>query len=222
MSRGKSRAGRGLDLILCDLDGTLIDSKGDIAASANHTLRVLGFEDLPAEQIYGFIGDGVRKLLERVLPPDRQGEMEKAWEIFSRHYLAHLLETTVLYPGVPEFLAHFRHKTKIVVTNKPELFALPVLRGLGVLSCFERIVGGESMPLKKPHPDAILALLREKEVGGGRALMIGDGVNDLEAGRRAGVLTCAVTYGLSDRETLAACAPNLLVDDLRELFPLFR
>lgn len=222
MPREKSSTVRELDLILCDLDGTLIDSKRDIAASANFTLRALGLAELPAERIYGFIGDGVRKLLERTLPPDQAGEVDRAWSIFSRHYRAHLLETTVLHAGVREFLAHFREKPKIVVTNKPEVFALPVLEGLGILPCFERIIGGESMPIKKPHPDAILALLRERAIEAGRAVMIGDGANDIEAGKRAGVITCAVTYGLSDRDTLAACAPDLLIDDLRELLPLFR
>lgn len=220
-SRGEAPAVRELDLILFDLDGTLIDSKNDIADSANYTLKSLGLPELRPERIYGFIGDGVRKLLERTLPADYQGEIENAWATFSDHYQDNLLRTTVLYPGVSEVLVHFQEKSKIIVTNKPERFAIPVLRGMGILSCFERIIGGESMPLKKPHPDAILNLLHEKKIHGSRALMIGDGCNDIEAGKRAGVITCAVSYGLTDRETLQGSHPNLMIDNLTELIPLF-
>ena len=213
---------RELDLILFDLDGTLIDSKKDIADSANYTLKFLGLPELHPEKIYSFIGDGVRKLLERTLPPDHLRDIESAWTTFSDHYQANLLRTTVLFPGVTEVLTHFQGKSKIIVTNKPERFAIPVLEGLGVLSCFERIIGGESMPLKKPHPDAILTLLQEKKIRSDRTLMIGDGTNDIEAGKRAGVIICAVSYGLTDPGTLLESHPDLMIDDLRELIPLFR
>jgi len=137
--------------------------------------------------------------------------------LFLEHYENHLLETTVLYPHVHETLDYFEKKTKVVVSNKLHRFTVSVLKGLGIGTCFDAILGGDSVAQKKPDPEALNRVLCAFGVSPVMALMVGDGSTDIEAGKRAGVYTCGVTYGLGKKEELIEARPDLLVDDLRRL-----
>ena len=207
-------------LLIFDLDGTLVDSAADIAAAVNHTLEVLGEPRLPAEAIRDNVGDGVLELLRRCLVRNHPDRIREAVATFREYYGAHLTDRTRLYPGVPEMLERFSHRAKAVLTNKPERFAGPILEGLGVRSRFHAVLGGDGTSVPKPSAEPVHGLLERFDCEPGRAVIIGDSPVDVETGRLAGILTCAVTYGYRSRAELEAAAPDFLAEHPRDLVRL--
>ncbi len=206
-----------MDLVICDLDGTLVDSRQDIATSVNELLNRLGRERLPNERIYGFIGNGVRRLLERALGDSSSEAVERALEEFLPIYRKHLLDTTLPYPGVQETLESLRPgRTLAVLTNKPHPEAAAVLEGLGLASYFHHVYGGESFPRRKPDPIGIHVLLEATGARRNRTLMVGDSRIDYETARNASISICMVSYGLGAAE-IAELSPDYLIDDFRQL-----
>src|SRR5579862_9897695 len=136
------------DLLVFDLDGTLVDSAADISASLNRTLARLGRERIPHERVLAAIGSGVRKLIERTTTPP----IEPVMEAFLEHYAEHLLDETALFPGVAETLGRLRGR-KIVLSNKPEVMSRKIVEGLGIAKFFEAVYGGDSFPVRKPDPE---------------------------------------------------------------------
>ena len=132
-----------IDLLIFDLDGTLIESKWDIAASVNFTLEELGLPQRPLEEIFGFVGDGVKKLLRLAVGETNRVSFEEALGVFRRHYLAHCLDRTVYYPGVEKVLGYFGDKRKAVTTNKSIEYTNVILQGLGPQH-FQFVVGGDN------------------------------------------------------------------------------
>lgn len=210
-----------VDLLIFDLDGTLVDSRLDLTASVNHALQRLGLPPLPVETVARLVGDGVRPLLTRALAAARgapdEAEVERGVQVFREHYAAHLLDATRPYPGVPEALAALRHKAMAVATNKPRVYALAILEGLGLGQHFRLVLGGDSTPHAKPHPAQAEAILGTLGMPAAVALVVGDSPQDVAMARAAGCGACAVTYGLRSREELVAAGPDLLLDDLRDL-----
>jgi phosphoglycolate phosphatase len=123
----------------------------------------------------------------------------------------------VLYPNVEEILDRFSGKKRVVVTNKRHYLAMAVLRGLGIDACFDAVVGGDSGLNRKPDPSCLNHVLETFKVAPDKAVIVGDGDTDIEAGKSAGVYTCGVTYGLCGKEELVAARPDILIDDLRAL-----
>src|SRR5262245_28759527 len=141
------------DLIIFDLDGTLIDSRIDLANSVNHTRVRLGMTLLPNELIYSYVGDGASMLIRRAFGREpTETELKEALEIFLAHYKLHLLDNTVLYPGVLEALDSLGSATLAVLTNKPVNPSNTILEGLGVKERFAVVYGGNSFEQKKPDP----------------------------------------------------------------------
>jgi phosphoglycolate phosphatase len=207
-----------MDLIIFDLDGTLVDSWRDIATSVNELLDRLGRPDLPPERIRTYIGNGVRKLLERSLggetPPS---ELDQAQERYLSIYRRHLLDTTVPYPGVREALeALAPGRSLAVLTNKPSAETLDILEGLGLDQYFQQVCGGESFARRKPDPMAVHALIESTGARPERTLMVGDSRVDFDTARNAGIRVCMVTYGL-EPDAIQPLTPDYVVDDLREL-----
>lgn len=203
-----------------DLDGTLADTGTDLADAVNFTRAHFDLTQLAAQQVYAHVGRGVEHLIRNSLPIKNSDHFHEALGVFLEHYEAHLLDKTVLYPGVHDVLDHFRGKRRVVVSNKIQRFSEAVVRGLGVAECFDLILGGDSAS-KKPHP-ALLALAMERfQTAPSSALMVGDGEIDVEAGKRAGVMTCGVTYGLGDNSLLIAAKPDVLIGTLTELSNYF-
>ncbi len=200
-----------------DLDGTLAATGRDLANSVNHVRSLLKLEPLEDSLVYGHVGRGVEHLLRSSLPEKYQNRFSEVMELFLRHYEEHLLDTTVLYPHVKEILDHFSVKKRAVVSNKLHRLTVAILRGLGIEVCFDAVLGGDSASNKKPDPSALNHVLDAFKVEPSKALIVGDGDTDIEAGKRAGVYTCGVTYGLGKREELVAAGPDFLIDDLREL-----
>jgi 2-phosphoglycolate phosphatase len=212
---------KSVDLVMFDLDGTLADTGHDLADSVNFTRAHFQLPALPEKSVYANVGRGVEHLLKRSLPEEAPRRFDEVMRVFLAHYEAHLLDRTVLYPGVREVLEYFRGKRRLVVSNKMHRLTEAVVRGLGVAQEFDAILGGDSAAEKKPHPALLHLALAKFRVAAAHALMVGDGDTDIEAGKRAGVATCGVTYGLGDKNDLVAAKPDVLIDRLAELSDYF-
>jgi phosphoglycolate phosphatase len=214
-SNGPSQAN--YDLIIFDLDGTLIDSKLDLANSVNFTRQQLGLSVLERQLIFGYIGDGATMLIRRAMGEGlSEAEIQRALEIFLAHYSEHLLDNTTLYSGVAEALDELRPLRLAVLTNKPLKPTWAILQGLQIHNRFAVVYGGNSFEQKKPHPVGIEQILSDTGTARRRTVMVGDSYIDIQTGRNAAVATCGVTYGLAS-DTLHEPKPDFLINDLREL-----
>ncbi len=209
-----------VDLLIFDLDGTLIESKWDIAHSVNLTLRDLGLPERPQEEIFGFVGDGVKKLLRLAVGEMDEVRYAEALRVFRGHYLAHCLDRTRYYPGVDVVLAHFTQKLKAVATNKSLEYTKVILKGLGDHH-FAHVVGGDNGFGLKPEPGMLVHILEQLEVDKHRAVLIGDSTNDINGGHNAGIRVCAVGYGMGNRERMRACNPDWFIERPEELMEIF-
>lgn len=213
---------RQVRVLIFDLDGTLIDSKLDLALSVNSTRAAFGFAPLDHEEIFSYIGDGAPMLVRRALDHiEDDAVVEEALAYFLRTYREHMLDNTVPYPGVREGLQQLRAGGQIltVLTNKPVRFSEEILRGLELDTFFRAVYGGNSFARKKPDPIGVETILRETESRPAEAMIVGDSEIDVLTARNAGTWVCGVTYGLgSDR--LRDYPPDLLVDSLTELAAL--
>jgi phosphoglycolate phosphatase len=213
--------------VIFDLDGTLVDSGADIAAAANAVRERLNRPRLPEATVVGYVGDGARKLLERSLAhPDRPDEepepataeaVDAALAMFLDIYGAHLLDRTRPYPGIMALLQALGPATLMVATNKPRQLTLPILAGLDLAGYFERVVAGDDVERRKPHPDHLRACLAGHAWRPARVAMVGDSPNDVAAARALGLHAVAVGWGLVDVERLRAAEPDALVVDVDEL-----
>ncbi len=207
-----------ISLIMFDLDGTLIDSRHDIAASVNHTFAALNLPLKPLETIYGYVGNGVRQLMIDAVASWDESQISRALAIFEQHYLAHLLDRTLLYPGLTDLLHRFRHIPKSMATNKPLHYTLKIIEGLGLTDQFNPILGGTTSCKLKPDPEMILTTLSMRGVKPEEALFVGDSPNDVIAAHAAGIRCCGVGYGgLTKREDIEAATPDFFVETVEEL-----
>jgi phosphoglycolate phosphatase len=208
-----------MDLLIFDLDGTLIDSKLDLAQAVNATRAHMGMSALDNERVYSYVGNGAPVLIRRAMGAEAsEPQVQEALEFFLEFYREHYLDFTKIYPGVREALDRLRDggKRMAVLTNKPVRISRAILDGLGVGGHFFQVYGGNSFDLKKPDPIGVAALMRETGIPAERTLMIGDSGVDIQTARNAGIASCGVTYGFQP-ETLADPAPGRLVDSLQEL-----
>lgn len=209
-----------VDLLIFDLDGTLIESKWDIAHSVNFTLVELGLPERPIDEIFGFVGDGVKRLLRLAVGEGNQARFEEALKIFRGHYLEHCLDRTTFYPGIEPMLQHFAYKTKAIATNKSIEYTRVILKGLGPQH-FGYMVGGDNGFGLKPEPGMLLHVIEVMGASKERTVLIGDSTNDINGGHNAGIRVCAVGYGMGNREKMAACQPDWFIEHPEELTELF-
>ncbi len=187
-----------MNAVVFDLDGTLIDTAPDIVAAANRMLRGIGLSDLPYETVISFIGNGVPRLVERVMTacgfdgPERHGDLV---QIFLDHYNAALAQDSKPYPNLVPMLDTLKGDGCVlgVCSNKPEAPSREILAAFGLDSYFDVIVGGDSLPVKKPDPAPLLHAF--DAVSGGRRLFVGDSEVDGETAVRAGVPFALFTEG---------------------------
>lgn len=212
---------REFDLLIFDLDGTLIDTRQDLANAVNHAAQHLGKEPLSLEQVTRLVGDGVRTFFVRAFEGESEEALAKALALFREFYSRHLADHSLPYPRMREVLAHFHAQKKAVLSNKPQEFTLALLQRLEVHGFFEMIIGGGAGFPLKPDPQALHAILASFQTLSHRALMIGDGENDILAGKAAGVKTCAVTYGFRPAEKLLALQPDYVAHAPEDLTALF-
>jgi phosphoglycolate phosphatase len=207
-----------MDLLIFDLDGTLIDSRLDLANAVNATRTHMGMTKLDNERVYSYVGNGAPVLIRRALGDQAtEAEVQEGLEFFLEYYHEHELDYTTLYPGVREALDRLRAAGRhmAVLTNKPVRMSRAIVEGLGVGGHFFQVYGGNSFEFKKPNPIGVEAL--RKEVGAARevTMMVGDSSVDVLTALNAGIACCGVTYGFQP-ETLADPAPDLLVDRMEE------
>ena len=209
-------AGR-LRLLVFDLDGTLIDSRQDLANAVNAMLGSLGRTTLPETVIASYIGDGAGMLVRRALgDPEDEGLVGRALELFLDSYRVHKLDFTHVYNGVFAALDALRDGLgrqcgMAVLTNKPVNPSREICAALGLATYFPTIYGGNSFPTKKPDPEGLLQLMREAHAGPQETLMIGDSEVDVLTARAAGTWSLGCRYGLSPH-TIDAMREAGLVD----------
>jgi phosphoglycolate phosphatase len=213
-------------LFLFDLDGTLIDSRADIAFSLNLVLDHLHEKLLPETRIAEFLGDGVQKLIERSLreatgrDPD-DSLTQKCILHFRKEYGKHLLDNTRLCPNVTQALDLLSWCRFAIVSNKPQGFSRRILEGLGMAKRFCLILGGDGTLNRKPSPDALLKAMEVCAVSPSETVMVGDSASDIQAGRAAGVTTCGIPGKFRPRKELEEAEPDLLIDSLLRLADYF-
>lgn len=208
-------------VLIFDLDGTLIDSKLDLALSVNGMLEYMNRAPLSSERIYSLVGNGVQVLVRRALNDGAEGDttdadVDRGLAYFLSYYRAHMLDNTVAYPGVREGLESLSGCPMAVLTNKPVNFSKEILDGLGLSRYFRFVYGGNSFERKKPDPMGVQRLLRDLNSAPQDAMMVGDSDVDVRTARNAGIWACGVTYGLG-LEGLRANPPDLFLDSLAEL-----
>jgi len=182
-------------LLIFDLDGTLAETRQDLATGINLMRAHYNLPPLNVETVTGYIGNGIRKLVERSL----QGadvDVDEALALDKKFYAEHMLDETALYPHVEEGLNTLSGNALAVLSNKPGDPTRVILKHLGVDGLFFRMLGGGDLPNLKPAPDGILALMEESGVSAENTWMIGDHHTDLEVAHNAGVKCGFVTYGL--------------------------
>ena len=209
-----------VDLLIFDLDGTLIESKWDIAHAVNFTLKELGLPERPLEEIFGFVGDGVKRLLRLAVGEGNQEKFEEALKVFRGHYLEHCLDRTTFYPGIEPMLEHFAHKQKVIATNKSIEYTRVILNGLGPQH-FMYMVGGDNGFGLKPEPGMLLHIISKMGVPKDRTVLVGDSTNDINGGHNAGIRVCAVGYGMGNRQKMEVCQPDWFIEKPEQLTEIF-
>jgi len=184
-------------LVAFVLDGTLVDSSGDLADSGNALLAGYGASRLPSKAVVAMVGDGARELVRRLLTAGALDvPLDEALERFVALYDERLLATTVPYDGMPALLDDLKSRARLaVLTNKPLVPSERILRGLGLREFFDDVIGGDSDFGRKPNPDGLLALMDRAGASAAETLMVGDSVTDLRTARAAGTAACVARYG---------------------------
>jgi phosphoglycolate phosphatase len=218
-----------IQLVIFDLDGTLIDSRLDLVHSVNAALRHIERPELPPEVIASYVGDGAPILIQRALGGEAADEalIRKGLQFFLAYYREHKLDHTTVYPGVAESLkaiqnsANGQPRKLAVLTNKPVIPARAIVEALGLGPYFFQVYGGNSFPTKKPEPEGVCQLLADCGIPANQAAIVGDSHVDIRTGRNAGLSTIGVTYGFAPH-TLDQETPDVLVDTPLELRTVFQ
>jgi phosphoglycolate phosphatase len=217
-----------IELVIFDLDGTLIDSRLDLVHSVNAALGHIGRPELPENVIASYVGDGAPVLIQRALGGEKIDEaiVRKGLEFFLSYYREHKLDHTTVYAGVAEALATIQNSSNgsprklAVLTNKPVIPSRAIVDALGLSRYFAQVYGGNSFESKKPDPEGARTLLEETGVRPEQAAIVGDSHTDIETGRNAGIWTVGVTYGFAP-QTLEDASPDVVVDHPEELAKVF-
>ncbi len=218
-------AGRDPALVLFDLDGTLVDSVPDLAAATDRMLLALGREAAGVERVRTWVGNGAQVLVKRALSGQQAvadiepALFEQALQLFLAFYGQATSQASVLYPGVGACLEGLKARgiEMGVVTNKPIRFTRPMLEGFGIAQYFSLVLGGDSLPTRKPDPAMLLHAMAHCRVTPGETLMVGDSSNDVGAARAAGCPVACVPYGYNHGEPIATAQPDLIVARLDQL-----
>lgn len=211
-------------VILFDLDGTLVDSATDLFRSMNMSLNVLNYPLVTETQVRHWVGKGTALFCQSVLDYLTAGHVDPAehqllLETFLKIYNADPCVTTQPFPGIIEFLQWGKQqgKTLVCVTNKPEEPARAILETLDMMQYFDDVVGGDRFTERKPHPRQLLYCVDHYKMTKQQVLMIGDSSNDVEAARRAEIDCIVLSYGYNHGENILDCQPQQVVDNLTEL-----
>ncbi|HIJ87387.1 MAG TPA: HAD-IA family hydrolase [Desulfuromonadales bacterium] len=188
--------------VLFDLDGTLVDSLGDLTDAVNHVVNVFSLPLLCESDVRLKIGKGSRNLMEQILPGFSEADITRALDLFLDYNRQHIAVKSRLYPGILDTIHNLAccHIKLAVITNKNEDLCLLLLHDLGIKDLFESVCGGDSYPERKPSPLPLLKIAEQLGVPPNECVMIGDSINDVESGRRAAMMTIACSWGYGDMD----------------------
>lgn len=220
------------DLILFDLDGTLIETAPEICDAVNDTLTYFDLPPVSQDRVNDWIGHGTRELLIQALAFSGQTTADTvrhsdAFRLteaeFRRHYQRRCGTRSHLYPRVREVLTQLRARgvRLVVVTNKESRYTRAVLDAHALTALFDRVVSGDTLPVKKPDPAGVLSCLTQYGVDASRALFVGDSSIDVATARNAGVTVWALPYGYNMGQPIEACAPDRVIPDFSALLDMF-
>jgi phosphoglycolate phosphatase len=214
------------NVLLFDLDGTLVDSAPDLAFSVNQTLIELGLSPFDQDVIRGWVGNGAKILIQRALSGNAKistnldnSLIEQALEKFYKIYQTHNCIESQLYSAVLETLTELKSRgyRLAIITNKPERFIAPIINGLALNGLFELIIGGDTLEKRKPDPLPLHYACQQLSVNVNQCLMIGDSKNDILAAKAAKMQSIALTYGYNYGEDIAIHQPELIIDNYDDL-----
>ncbi len=207
-----------LELIIFDLDGTLVDSSMDITNALNYAITPYGHKPLTVDDTIKIVGEGLTRLIEKILGDNNAPIKDAVLDRFIKYYTEHLTDFTRPYPGVTKTLQMLGGYKKAIISNKRESLSKKLLEQLGLMKFFDVVLGSDSAPEKKPSPAPVKKVLEILGIEPHRAIIVGDSDFDIQAGKGAGLITVAVTYGFRDRETLKDA--DFLIDSIGELLTL--
>lgn len=213
-----------IQALLFDLDGTLVESREDIAAASNILRTSQGLAPLPLDIIGSYIGDGIVALVRKLMPSSDEAQLATLVDDFCKYYFDHCVEHSYLYDGVKPELIRLKALgyPMAVVTNKPERISARILELLEVGNLFGCVIGGNTCEYKKPHPQPLEEACRRLKVSLPAACMIGDSRVDIEAGKNAGIATVGILGGIGNEALLNQAEPSLILKSFRELETVFK
>lgn len=205
------------ELIIFDLDGTLVDSGMDITNALNYAITPYGFKPLTAEDTIKMVGEGLTRLIGKILGDNNVSIKDAVLDRFIKYYSEHLADFTKPYPGVIKTLEMLGGYKKAIISNKRESLSKKLLEQLKLMKFFDVVLGSDSAE-KKPSPAPVKKVLEILGIEPHRAIIVGDSDLDIQAGKSAGLITVAVTYGFRDRESLSNA--DFLIDNMAQLLTL--
>ena len=212
------------EMVLIDLDGTLVDSVPDLAYCADAMLAQLSMPACGEAKVRHWVGNGVERLVKRALIGQLDGEpdqalFDRALPIYMALYKENVSKRSRLYPGVKEGLKFLRGAGYKLgcITNKAAAFTEPLLKDLGVYDYFQIVVSGDTLPAKKPDPLPLLHAAKYFKVEPSRALMVGDSISDVKAARAAGFQIVCVSYGYNHGQDIRDARPDAVIDSMAQL-----
>ena len=211
-------------MVLIDLDGTLIDSVPDLAYCVDALMSQLGLPPRGEAKVRQWVGNGIERLVKRALLDQLDGEpdpalLAKALPIYFELYKDNLSKRSRLYPGVKEglqFLLDAGYKLGCI-TNKAAAFTEPLLKDLGIYDYFRIVVSGDTLPVKKPDPLPLLHAAQFFKVEPSQALMVGDSISDVKAARAAGFQVVCVSYGYNHGQDIRDAHPDAVINSMAQL-----
>ena len=207
---------RNIELIVFDLDGTLVDTRRDLAKAVNFALKRVGLPARSEAEIISYVGRGEEHSIRKALG-ERQDLFGGAAPAFKEYYREHCADNSCLYPQVKEVLEYFGDKLRVVVSNKSHEFSVAILKAVGIYDHFQDVMGGDDPECRKPSSCPLDRIRERLEVDKGKSVIVGDMDIDIVAGKSAGILTCAVTYGLGKKEDLRKAGPDWMIDNIARL-----
>jgi phosphoglycolate phosphatase len=215
------------ELLIFDLDGTLINSVPDLTTSVNFMLTKLNRNTFTQDEIYKWVGNGARVLVKRALSGSCEIKnidktlFNKAFDIFMNHYQNNLCKKTILYPNVKETLKQLKDKKLAIVTNKPFKFIEPILKNLDI-NIFDLYIGADSLDEKKPSAKPLVYVCEKLGVNKNKAIMIGDSKNDIIAAKNADIESIGVIWGYNYGEDIKKYNPDYIIDDFKKIIQIIK
>ncbi len=209
-----------VDLIIFDLDGTIVDTCEDITVSLNFCLRKYGILEFTKNEVKNMIGEGVKKFIGKVLEKRGLSEdlLADILDCFVSYYKEHIADYTKPYPGVIETLEKLQGIKKVIISNKLTTLSVKTLISTGLINYFDFVAGNDFFPEQKPSPLPLLETIEKFQIKKENALIVGDSNIDIEAGKSAGIKTVAVTYGYRDKHLLKDA--DFTIDKFQDLLKI--